>query len=72
VKLRPFAPGRRPPSSWTTPGEPGSGKHQLTFVRLIPIAAGTRLDLTHTGLPAAEQPKHAVGWGHCFARAAIP
>ena len=35
-----------------------------------PIAAGTRLDLTHTGLPADEQPPHAAGWAHCLARLA--
>jgi uncharacterized protein YndB with AHSA1/START domain len=40
-----------------------AGASRVEF-RLTPIAAGTRLDLTHTGLPAVEQPKHAVGWAH--------
>lgn len=51
-----------------------AGSSRVEF-RLTPIAAGTRLDLTHTGLPADEQPKHAVGWAHhlaLLAQAAVP
>jgi uncharacterized protein YndB with AHSA1/START domain len=33
--------------------------------RLTPIAAGTRLDLSHTDLPTVEeQQNHATGWTH--------
>ena len=46
-----------------------AGSSRVEF-RLTPIAAGTRLDLTHTGLPAVEQPKHAAGWAHYLARLA--
>ena len=46
-----------------------AGSSRVEF-RLTPIAAGTRLDLTHTGLPAVEQPKHAVGWGNFLTRLA--
>ena len=46
-----------------------AGTSRVEF-RLTPIAAGTRLDLTHTGLPAVEQPKHAMGWAHYLARLA--
>ena len=38
-----------------------AGASRVEF-RLTPIATGTRLDLTHSGLPAEEQPKHAIGW----------
>lgn len=40
-----------------------AGSSRVEF-RLTPIAAGTRLDFSHTDLPEAEQPKHAAGWGH--------
>ena len=40
-----------------------AGASRVEF-RLTPIAAGTRLDLTHSGLPAEEHPKHATGWAH--------
>ena len=46
-----------------------AGSSRVEF-RLTPIAAGTRLDLTHTGLPAVEQPKHALGWAQCLSRLA--
>jgi uncharacterized protein YndB with AHSA1/START domain len=46
-----------------------AGSSRVEF-RLTPIAAGTRLDLTHSGLPAAEQPKHAEGWTVCLTRLA--
>jgi uncharacterized protein YndB with AHSA1/START domain len=47
-----------------------AGSSRVEF-RLTPIAAGTRLELTHTGLPAAEQPKHALGWADCLTRLAL-
>jgi uncharacterized protein YndB with AHSA1/START domain len=46
-----------------------AGSSRVEF-RLTPIGAGTRLDLSHTGLPAEEQPKHAEGWTHYLARLA--
>jgi uncharacterized protein YndB with AHSA1/START domain len=46
---------------------PGSSRVEF---RLTAIAAGTRLDLIHTGLPAVEQPKHAEGWAHFLAQLA--
>jgi uncharacterized protein YndB with AHSA1/START domain len=42
------------------------GSSRVEF-RLTPIADGTRLDLTHSGLPEVEQPKHAEGWTHFLA-----
>jgi uncharacterized protein YndB with AHSA1/START domain len=38
---------------------PGSSRVEF---RLTPIATGTRLDLTHTDLPALELENHARGW----------
>jgi uncharacterized protein YndB with AHSA1/START domain len=57
--------------SWGVPGNDvlPAGSSRVEF-RLTPIAAGTRLDLTHTGLPAVEQPKHAAGWDHFLPRLA--
>ena len=46
---------------------PGSSRVEF---RLTPIASGTRLDLTHSNLPAEEQAKHAEGWTHFLARLA--
>jgi uncharacterized protein YndB with AHSA1/START domain len=46
-----------------------AGSSRVEF-RLTPIAAGTRLDLTHTGLPDVEQPKHAEGWTYYLTRLA--
>ena len=41
---------------------PGSSRVEF---RLTPIAAGTRLDLTHSGLPTEEEQRnHAAGWTH--------
>jgi uncharacterized protein YndB with AHSA1/START domain len=55
--------------SWGVPGNESlpAGSSRVEF-RLTPIAAGTRLDLTHTDLPAAEVAPHAEGWGHCLSR----
>jgi uncharacterized protein YndB with AHSA1/START domain len=47
-----------------------AGASRVEF-RLTPIANGTRLDLTHTGLPADEVPPHATGWRHCLDRLAL-
>jgi uncharacterized protein YndB with AHSA1/START domain len=55
--------------SWGVPGNDllPAGASRVEF-RLTPIARGTRLDLTHSGLPAVEQPKHAAGWAHFLDR----
>jgi uncharacterized protein YndB with AHSA1/START domain len=39
------------------------GSSRVEF-RLTPIAAGTRLDLSHTDLPEDQVPPHAEGWPH--------
>jgi uncharacterized protein YndB with AHSA1/START domain len=52
--------------SWGVPGSEllPAGASRVEF-RLTPIdGASTRLELTHTGLPAEEQPQHAIGWTH--------
>jgi uncharacterized protein YndB with AHSA1/START domain len=46
-----------------------AGSSRVEF-RLTPTTAGTRLDLSHTGLPAVEQPSHAIGWRHFLTRLA--
>ena len=40
-----------------------AGSSRVEF-RLTPIATGTRLDLTHTGLPTELQADHVTGWAH--------
>ena len=37
-------------------------------IRLTAVGGGTRVDLEHRDLPAAERPGHATGWAHYFAR----
>ena len=58
--------------SWGVTGNevlpPGASRVEF---RLTPIASGTRLHLTHTGLPAVEQAKHAQGWAHFVPRLAV-
>ncbi|QDB79749.1 SRPBCC domain-containing protein [Georgenia sp. 311] len=39
--------------------------------RLVPTGAGTRVDLTHSGLPQAAVAGHADGWTHFLARIAV-
>jgi uncharacterized protein YndB with AHSA1/START domain len=46
-----------------------AGSSRVEF-RLTPTATGTRLDLTHAGLPEVEQPTHAEGWAACLAQLA--
>jgi uncharacterized protein YndB with AHSA1/START domain len=46
-----------------------AGASRVEF-RLTATAGGTRLDLTHSGLPDVEQPKHAQGWAACLAQLA--
>jgi uncharacterized protein YndB with AHSA1/START domain len=51
-----------------------AGSSRVEF-RLTAVGAGTRLDLTHTDLPEAEQPAHLEGWAHhlgVLASAAVP
>src|SRR5262249_41396871 len=40
-------------------------------VTLTPEAGGTRVAIVHTGLPASEIARHALGWRHYLARLAI-
>lgn len=64
-------PHRRLVISWGYAGSdrlpPGASTVE---VRLAPEGAGTRVDLEHRDLPAAEQSGHAVGWTHYLARLA--
>ena len=46
-----------------------AGSSRVEF-RLTPTAGGTRLDLTHAGLPEIEQARHAEGWAACLAQLA--
>ena len=43
---------------------------RVEFV-LTPVAGGTRLDLSHTGLPAPRADGHADGWQHFLARLVV-
>ncbi len=40
----------------------------IVEIWLIPDGAGTRVDLEHRQLPAAERPGHVAGWAHYLAR----
>jgi uncharacterized protein YndB with AHSA1/START domain len=57
--------------SWGVLGDevlpPGSSRVEF---RLTPIAGGTRLDFSHTGLPADQRAPHATGWTHFLGRLA--
>jgi uncharacterized protein YndB with AHSA1/START domain len=44
---------------------PGTSTVEITFTA---DGGGTRVDLEHRDLPAAERPKHASGWAHYLAR----
>ncbi|MFT4296705.1 MAG: SRPBCC domain-containing protein [Micropruina sp.] len=65
-----------PPSrvrvSWGIVGSPGlpEGASTVEF-RLTAVAQGTRLELTHSGLPDTEVPGHRDGWQHFVPRLAI-
>jgi uncharacterized protein YndB with AHSA1/START domain/TfoX/Sxy family transcriptional regulator of competence genes len=62
-------PPRRVVVSWGVAGSdvhpPGSSRVEFT---LVPVGGGTRLDLVHRGLPEAQAPGYARGWGHFFGR----
>ena len=49
--------------SWGVAGNPGMppGMTQVEFT-LTPIAAGTRLDVIHRGLPPGQKQVHAACW----------
>ena len=55
--------------SW---GYAGSGRlppeASTVEIRLTADSGGTRVDLEHRDLPAAERPKHASGWTHYLTR----
>jgi uncharacterized protein YndB with AHSA1/START domain len=42
----------------------------IVEIWLTPDGAGTRVDLEHRQLPAAEKPGHVTGWAHYLARLA--
>jgi uncharacterized protein YndB with AHSA1/START domain len=64
-------PPRRLLISWGYAGSDGVPPGASTVeVRLTPDGAGTRVDLEHRDLPAAEQRGHAAGWSHYLARLA--
>lgn len=64
-------PPRRVVISWGRGGSatfpPGSSTLEVTFT---PEAGGTRVEITHSGLPGDEAQKHALGWQHYLARLA--
>lgn len=47
---------------------PGASTVEVT---LSTEGAGTRVDLTHRGLPKLEGPQHATGWAHFLTRLAV-
>jgi uncharacterized protein YndB with AHSA1/START domain len=44
---------------------PGASR---VVIELLETSSGTRLTLTHTGLPGDEAVKHAIGWPHFLER----
>jgi uncharacterized protein YndB with AHSA1/START domain len=62
-------PPRRLVISWGYAGSerlpPGAS---IVEIWLTPDGAGTRVDLEHRQLPAAEKPGHVTGWAHYLAR----
>jgi uncharacterized protein YndB with AHSA1/START domain len=64
-------PPRRLVVSWGYAGSerlpPGAS---IVEIWLTPDGAGTRVDLEHRQLPAAEKPGHDTGWAHYLARLA--
>lgn len=57
--------------SWGIAGSEAlpAGSSTVEFV-LTAVAGGTRVELTHTGLPDVDVPGHAQGWGHFLPRLA--
>ncbi|MGD9695941.1 MAG: SRPBCC domain-containing protein [Thermoleophilia bacterium] len=60
---------RRVVVSWGVAGSPDlpPGASTVTFT-LTPTAGGTRVDLTHSGLPETRLEGHADGWTHFMER----
>ncbi|WP_435745221.1 SRPBCC family protein [Microbacterium sp. PMB16] len=65
-------PPRRVVVSWGMAGSDtlpvGASRVEFT---LTATRAGTRVELTHSGLPDAEVPGHAYGWAHFLPRLAV-
>lgn len=63
---------RRVVISWGMAGSAAlpPGASTVEF-RLTPTSSGTRLDLTHSDLPATEVRGHAHGWAHFLPRLAV-
>ncbi len=57
--------------SWGRAGSPTfPPESSLLRVFLSAEEGGTRVDITHSGLPPAEYERHALGWRHYLARLA--
>lgn len=58
--------------SWGVAGSPDlpPGTSTVEF-RLTPTTGGTRVDLTHSGLPDTRLPGHAEGWEHFLPRLSV-
>ena len=65
-------PPHRVVVSWGVAGSEAlpAGASTVEF-RLVPIDAGTRVELTHSGLPESEVRGHADGWAHFLPRLAV-
>lgn len=64
-------PPRRVTVSWGFAGSETlpPGASTVSF-ELIPIRAGTRVEVVHTALPESDVPGHADGWSHFLPRLA--
>jgi len=64
-------PPRRVTVSWGFAGSESlpPGASTVSFA-LTPIRAGTRVEVVHTDLPAADVPGHIEGWAHFLPRLA--
>ncbi len=64
-------PPRRVVISWGRAGSPTfPPESSILEVSLSPEDGGTRVSITHSGLPPAEEERHALGWRHYLARLA--
>lgn len=63
---------RRLVISWGRSGSRELPPHSSTLeVTLTPEAGGTRVAIVHTGLPASEAQRHALGWRYYLARLVV-
>ncbi len=67
-----LVPNERVVFTWGWIGHPGLPPGSSTVeIALVPVADGTLLRLTHSGLPAEEIAMHSVGWGHYLPRLVV-